>query len=171
MALTASLDAPGRAGRPPYPANDVMARAGGDALALPAGRAGWAGWAVVPELAMSGIVTPATARSIAAITRKRTLVLSQPVCVRSSCMSTCPFMRSFGQAALRIPMILPCVITQLLDVMKCWSSSYRGNRPARGDTGMSTQGARCRALVPQGSRARTRDGSSLLLYIMYIIGT
>src|SRR5690349_8685087 len=100
MALTASLDAPGRAGRPPYPANDVMARAGGDALALPAGRAGWA---VVLELAMSGMVTPAMARSIAAITRKRTLVLSQPVCVRSSCMSTCLFMRSFGQAALRIP--------------------------------------------------------------------
>src|ERR1051326_7155630 len=95
MALTASLDAPGRAGRAPYPANDVMARAGGDVLALAAG------WAVVPELAMSGIVTPATARSITAITRKRTLVLSQPVCVRSSCMSTCPFMRSFGQAALR----------------------------------------------------------------------
>ena len=62
--------------------------------------AGWAGWPVVPDLAMSGIVIPATARTITAITRKRALVLSQPVCVRSSCMSTLPFMRSFGQAAL-----------------------------------------------------------------------
>src|SRR5690242_11088327 len=95
MALTASLDAPGRAGRPPYPANDVMARAGGDALALPAGRAGWV---VVPELAMSGIVTPTTARSITAITTKRALVLSQPVCARSSCMSTC---HSYGHSVRR----------------------------------------------------------------------
>src|SRR2546430_371258 len=97
MALTASFGAPGSAGRPAYPANDVMARAGGDALAL---LAGWAGWPVVPDLAMSGIVIPATARTITAITKKRVLVLSQPVCVRSSCMSTCHSCGHSGQAAL-----------------------------------------------------------------------
>src|SRR6266487_5414098 len=86
MALTASLGAPGSAGRPAYPANDIMARAGGDVLTP---LAGWAGWPVVPDLAMSGIVIPTTARTITAITRKRALMLSQPVCVRSSCMSTC----------------------------------------------------------------------------------
>ena len=94
MALTASLGAPGSAGRAAYPANDVMASAGGDALAPPAGLAAWD---AVPDRAMRGIVIPAAARMTTARTRKRPLMPNQPVCVRSSCMSTC---HSCGHAAL-----------------------------------------------------------------------
>ena len=60
MALTSSSGAPGSAGRPAYPPNDLIARAGGDALALLDGRAGWD---VRPDRVVSGMVTPAAART------------------------------------------------------------------------------------------------------------
>ena len=63
--------------------------------------AGWAGWAVVPDLAMSGIVIPATAKTIAAITRKRAGPGAEPAGPRTFELHVyLPFMRSFGQAAL-----------------------------------------------------------------------
>ena len=63
MALTSSRGAPGSAARPAYPGNDVIASAGGDAVAPPDR---WAGRDGLPDGSASEMAMPAAARTIAA---------------------------------------------------------------------------------------------------------